>query len=150
MSQSPLPDATDDDLASACAAGDSAAFETLFHRYHTDTLRFICRIRWRTDACREPDDLNQRTWMTILAKLRAGVYDSGNFKAWIMTITRNTVLHRPRRSASTMDADPVAPGVTVLDSLLLEERRAKVNDCVEKLGDETAVGRETTHGGLVV
>lgn len=74
-------------------AGHEQAFDQLYSRYKS-SLYFYLKIR-----CSDPviiNDIFQDTWETVFR--RCGSYsDSGNFKAWLLTIARSRLIDYYRK-----------------------------------------------------
>lgn len=85
----------DNDLATAAAAGDRAAFSALISR-HYDRIHGLC---WRlTGAKAEAEDLTQDVCMALPRKL-AGWRGEAKFTTWLYRVVVNAAHDRRRRQA---------------------------------------------------
>jgi RNA polymerase sigma factor (sigma-70 family) len=98
-------EAADADLVAAVRAGDDAAFEELYRRYHPRISAFVCRMLRDEARC---EDVAQEAFMSALRRMRATDSEI-NFKPWIYQIARNAAIDSYRRSSHavevSMDAD---------------------------------------------
>jgi RNA polymerase sigma factor (sigma-70 family) len=98
-------EAADSDLVAAVRAGDDAAFEELYRRYHQRICAFVCRMLHDEARC---EDVAQDAFMSALRRMRATDREI-NFKPWIYQIARNAAIDSYRRSSHSvevsMDAD---------------------------------------------
>jgi RNA polymerase sigma-70 factor (ECF subfamily) len=95
-----LPPPTDEALMSAFAAGDEAAFRTLFERHSSATLSFLYGCMSNRELA---EDLLQETFSRVCrhrddwtAGARGGEGDS--FRAWLFAIARNIARDAGRRA----------------------------------------------------
>lgn len=96
---------SDEQLISAYASGDNAAFDCLLMRYESKVFTYIA-YSVRNDEVAQ--DLFQECFMRIITKLRAGQYaDQGKFASWVMRIAHNLIIdhHRRTSAANTLSAD---------------------------------------------
>jgi RNA polymerase sigma factor (sigma-70 family) len=98
-------EAADSDLVAAVRAGDDAAFEELYRRYHPRIAGFVRGMLH--DECRG-EDVAQEAFLSALRRMRATDSEI-NFKPWIYQIARNAAIDSYRRSSHavevSMDAD---------------------------------------------
>jgi len=98
-------EAADADLVAAVRAGDDAAFEELYRRYHARVSAFVCRMLRDEARC---EDVAQEAFMSALRRMRATDCEI-NFKPWIYQIARNAAIDAYRRTNHavevSMDAD---------------------------------------------
>lgn len=107
----------DDDqtLMLAYAAGDAAAFETLYQRHRRGLYGFLNRQSPRSAWV---DDLFQETWMSVV-RVRADYKPTAQFRTWLYGIARNKLIDRIRlhepallgdliRSENEDGGDPIA------------------------------------------
>ena len=88
-------DAADFDLARLAAAGNIAAFELLYERYHRRTYGLCLRM---TNSQTEAEDLTQEVFIQLYRKIGSFRGDSA-FTTWLHRLTVNQVLmHFRRRS----------------------------------------------------
>ncbi|CAN5662778.1 RNA polymerase sigma factor [soil metagenome] len=89
------PDAPDFQLTKLSAAGNIAAFELLYERYHRRTYSLCLRM---TNSQNEAEDLTQEVFIQLFRKAGSFRGDSA-FSTWLHRLTVNQVLmHFRRRS----------------------------------------------------
>jgi RNA polymerase sigma-70 factor (ECF subfamily) len=166
-------DASDEDLMRAYAAGDVAAFESLYGRHRLKLYRYLLR-RLRDNAL--ADELFQDVWQRVIAA-RAGWTQEAGFATWLYTIAHHrlgdhwrALKHRPPAPGdadlrTARLADPDTPERVLseferrrelqlaLDALPEEQRevlllRLEQELTLEEIGDVTGVGRETVKSRL--
>ena len=167
-------DATSDEaLMLAYAAGDAAAFETLYARHRLKLYRYLLR-RLRDQAL--TDELFQDVWQKVIAA-RTGWKPDAGFSSWLYTIAHHRLgdywrglKHRPVAPGDTEErlarlADPDTPERVMsdferrrelqlaLDELPEEQRevlllRLEQELTLEEIGEITGVGRETVKSRL--
>ena len=113
---------SDDDLIGAFRAGDGSAMEALFGRYRKSVFAWL--LRMAPDRA-EAEDLYQEVWLKAIRGI--GGYATGNFKAWLWRIVRNTAADRARKCM----AEPI------LDEPLGEEADAETR--LDQVADGAAV-----------
>ena len=97
-----LPDA-DESLMLRYAAGDMAAFDTLYGRHEMGVWRFVLR------SVRDPalaDDLLQDVWFAVV-RHAASYQPTARFKTWLFTMAHNRVVDhfRTARNHVSLDGD---------------------------------------------
>ena len=167
-------DATSDEaLMLAYAAGDAAAFETLYARHRLKLYRYLLR-RLRDQAL--TDELFQDVWQKVIAA-RTGWKPDAGFSSWLYTIAHHRLgdywrglKHSPVAPGDTEErlarlADPDTPERVMsdferrrelqlaLDELPEEQRevlllRLEQELTLEEIGEITGVGRETVKSRL--
>jgi len=114
MSDPAAPPATDSDeaLMLAFAAGDMAAFDTLYARHKRGLYAFVARLLIGQGIA--VDDVFQDVWLSV-AKARAQYRPTAQFRTWLFQIARNRTIDllREKRPALASelqacddDADP--------------------------------------------
>ena len=113
MSHQPLPDfVSDDDLLERTAAGDAAAFTTLFRRRQADVYRVALLM---TGVPAAAEDVTQDVFLAVMRD--AGRYEPGRstVTAWMCGIARNHARRRLEREGRMVplpeDSDSGRPGV---------------------------------------
>ena len=113
MSHQPLPDSvSDDDLLERTAAGDAAAFTTLFRRRQADVYRVALLM---TGVRAAAEDVTQDVFLAVMRD--AGRYEPGRstVTAWMCGIARNHARRRLEREGRMVplpeDSDSDRPGV---------------------------------------
>jgi len=100
---------SDGELASAFAAGDAAAFSTLYERYVPRIYDFLRRTV-RDQAAAE--DLTQSTFLQAYER-RATLQDPAAVRAWLFRIAHNAAINHVTRSRIVDELDEVnAPAST--------------------------------------
>ena len=93
----------DEDLMLAYAAGDAAAFDTLYARHKGGVYRYLLR------QCRQggvADELFQDVWMNLI-RARASYVPSAKFTTWLYRLAHNRLIDHYRASGqvSLVSAD---------------------------------------------
>lgn len=140
----------DEALMLLFAAGDMAAFDTLYGRHEMAVWRFVLR------GVREPalaDDLLQDVWFAI-ARQAPAYRPTARFRTWLFTIAHNRMVDhfRTARKHASLDAADADPGsdcaVSLADTLAADsgfgplrqlqsrEQAAALIAAVEQLPDD--------------
>lgn len=99
---------SDEQLMLAYAAGDIAAFETLYARHEVGLLRFVRRLLGSELADRHGDEVFQDTWLRVV-NARASFQPQGaSFKTWAYTIAHNAAMDRLRVKGRDVSLDALA------------------------------------------
>ena len=123
---SPAPDVPDDVLLPALAAGDEAAFRTLYRR-HTPRLRWlVLRLLGGHEA--DADDALQEGWLRAVAGL-PGFRGEAVFGSWLSTITIRVAWETIRKRRPWVALEEAA------------EPAARTFDLEERVDLEQALGR---------
>lgn len=167
------PDASDEALMLAYAAGDGAAFEQLYARHRGRLYRYLLR-QLRDNAL--ADEVFQDVWQRVISA-RAGWTPDAGFATWLYTIAHHrlgdhwrSLKHRPAAPADADErtarvADPDTPERVLseferrrqlqlaLDDLPEEQRevlllRLEQELTLEEIAQVTGVGRETVKSRL--
>jgi len=120
----------------AYAAGDAAAFESLYARHRGGLYRFVLRgIKERAIA----EELFQEIWMRVI-EARHRYAPQARFSTWLYTIAHNRMVDHWRkrglaavRLARDDPADP-APAEPVAAPGREPQRQAEANEQLERLG----------------
>ena len=101
----------DEDLMLAYAAGDAAAFDTLYARHKGGVYRYLLR------QCRQggvADELFQDVWMNLI-RARASYVPSAKFTTWLYRLAHNRLIdyYRASGQVSLVSADDEAHADTV-------------------------------------
>ncbi len=78
----------DEDLMLAYAAGDAAAFDTLYTRHKGGTYRYVLR---QCSHAGIADELFQDVWMNLI-RARASYLPSAKFTTWLYRIAHNRLI----------------------------------------------------------
>jgi RNA polymerase sigma-70 factor, ECF subfamily len=90
----PAAASSDEDLMLAYAAGDAAAFDTLYARHKGSVYRYLLR------QCRESgvvDELFQDVWMNLI-RSRATYAPTAKFTTWLYRLAHNRLIDHYRAS----------------------------------------------------
>ena len=112
-----MTEPSDDYLMGRFAAGDYAAFETLYGRHKDAVYRYFLRA---TDAASAADG-HQETWARVVAN--SGRYRAqGRFRAWVFTIAHHVLMDQFRqpRTETVSEDEAVANGSPLRDAENLE------------------------------
>lgn len=164
---------TDEELMVAYAAGDAAAFETLYSRHRGPLFRFMLhQVREHGTA----EELYQDVWQRVITA-RERYRPEARFSTWLFQIAHNRLTdhwraqqHRPAAPADAVEraereADPQTPErqLSAFEErrrlqLALQELPADQREVVllrleqelslEQIGEITGVGRETVKSRL--
>ena len=122
MRQTPTPmsppsdtrgEPTDDELMSAYARGDAAAFERLYTRHQAGLYRFVRRLLGPALAA-QADEVFQDTWLKVVNARAQWAPQGATFRTWLFTLAHHRVIDIWRRSGrevsvSTDDDTPWEP-----------------------------------------
>jgi RNA polymerase sigma factor (sigma-70 family) len=97
-------DMPDDQLMLAYAAGDAAAFETLYARHEGALFRFVRRLLGAQLAA-QADEVFQDTWMRIVASRASFSPQGAAWRTWAFTIAHNAAMDRLRVSGREVSVD---------------------------------------------
>jgi len=89
---------SDEDLMLAYAAGDAAAFDTLYARHKGGVYRYLLR------QCRQPgvaDELFQDVWMNLI-RARESYAPAAKFTTWLYRLAHNRMIDHFRASGHLM------------------------------------------------
>lgn len=114
------------------AAGDEAAFASLWRALHPPLLRYL-RVRDPEVA----EDVAAETWLQVVRDLPGFTGDLDRFRAWLFTIARHRAIDAARARASR----PATPGGSG------EEVGAVWNECAASAESE-ALDRVSTESAL--
>lgn len=93
----PRPEPTDDELMSAYAAGDTAAFEVLYARHQAALYRFVRRLLGPALAA-QVDEAFQDTWLRVVHARAQWQPQGAAFRTWLFTLAHHRVIDLWRRS----------------------------------------------------
>ncbi|MBX3626401.1 MAG: sigma-70 family RNA polymerase sigma factor [Rhizobacter sp.] len=104
---------TDDELMSAYARGDAAAFERLYTRHQAGLYRFVRRLLGPALAA-QADEVFQDTWLKVVNARAQWMPQGATFRTWLFTLAHHRVIDIWRRSGrevsvSTDDDTPWEP-----------------------------------------
>src|SRR4030042_3049005 len=88
-------------LIKAYMAGNSGAFEKLFHRYEKPLFAFIMRFILNRDAAQ---DIFQQIWTKVLNGL-PNYQETGKFSSWLFGIANNCCIDEIRRKSIIKKAE---------------------------------------------
>ena len=129
-------EATDEQLMLAYAAGDAAAFETLYARHKGRLYRFVLRgIRERGIA----EELFQEIWVRVI-EARQRYAPQARFTTWLYTIAHHRMVdHWRKRGLNVVplardDSDDPARPEPAAEAAREPQRQAETNEQLERLG----------------
>jgi RNA polymerase sigma-70 factor (ECF subfamily) len=98
------PDAEDEDLMLAYAAGDAGAFDLLYARHKGGMYRYLLRHCGNAGTA---DELFQDVWMSVI-RARVAYVPSARFTTWLYRIAHHRLIDhwRARGAAEFVSADP--------------------------------------------
>ncbi|MBX3619811.1 MAG: sigma-70 family RNA polymerase sigma factor [Rhizobacter sp.] len=104
------PEPSDDELMSAYARGDAAAFERLYARHQQSLYRFVRRLLGSALAS-QADEVFQDTWLKVVNARARWVPQGATFRTWLFTLAHHRVIDVWRRSGRevSLAADDDAP-----------------------------------------
>jgi RNA polymerase sigma factor (sigma-70 family) len=107
------PEPSDDELMSAYAHGDAAAFERLYARHQAGLYRFIRRLLGAPLAA-QADEVFQDTWLKVVNARQQWAPQGASFRTWLYTLANHRVIDIWRRSGrevsvTTEDDSPWEP-----------------------------------------
>tara|TARA_B100000749_G_scaffold280707_1_gene278146 strand:- start:62648 stop:63190 length:543 start_codon:yes stop_codon:yes gene_type:complete len=86
---------TDDELMIRLQKGDQRAFQSLFDRHANRVLGYSARM---LGDLSKAEDVAQDAWIRVV-RFAENYEGKGQFKAWLMTLTRNAALNHLRRQS---------------------------------------------------
>ena len=88
---SDVSDASDDELMSAYARGDAAAFEQLYARHERALYRFVRRLLGNALAA-QTDEVFQDTWLRVVHARSRWEPQGASFRTWLFTLAHHLSL----------------------------------------------------------
>ena len=126
---------SDDQCMNKVASGMEPAFQVLFERYSELVYGYCVKIVKDKERA---EDASQDVWVKVIKN--ANRYKSqGQFKAWLMQITRNTCfsLFRDLKKNNAEDvSEHEVEDISqqdILDLMSIEEDKMKLKACIDKL-----------------
>jgi RNA polymerase sigma factor (sigma-70 family) len=125
--------AGDDRLVALIRAGNEAAFEVVYDRYHRQLLSFCRHMLARAE---EAEDAVQQTFISAHADLERSERPIA-LRAWLFTIARNRCLSilRARRETATLEEVEPETGGLAAEVQQREDLRTMLND-ISRLPDD--------------
>ncbi|MFL6664038.1 MAG: sigma-70 family RNA polymerase sigma factor [Rhizobacter sp.] len=103
------PEPSDDALMRAYAAGEVAAFETLYARHRAGLYRFVRRLLGAALAA-QVDEVFQDTWLRVVNARAQWQPQGATFRTWLFTLAHHRVIDVWRRSGREVSLDADAEG----------------------------------------
>ncbi|HEX6703237.1 MAG TPA: sigma-70 family RNA polymerase sigma factor [Albitalea sp.] len=107
-----MAERSDDELMSAYAAGEGAAFEALYARHQASLYRFIRRLLGPSLAA-QTDEVFQDTWLRVVNARAQWQPQGATFRTWLFTLAHHRVIDLWRKSGREvsldLDDDAAAP-----------------------------------------
>lgn len=97
-------DTSDDELMSAYANGDAAAFEQLYARHERALYRFVRRLLGNALAA-QTDEVFQDTWLRVVRARSRWEPQGASFRTWLFTLAHHRVIDLLRRSGREVSID---------------------------------------------
>jgi RNA polymerase sigma factor (sigma-70 family) len=98
-----MRNATDEELMLAYAAGDAAAFDSLYGRHRAPVFRYVRR---QVGEDRIAEEIFQDIWMRVI-KVRARYAASARFTTWLYTIAHNRLMDHFRSLGAKPEEVPL-------------------------------------------
>jgi RNA polymerase sigma factor (sigma-70 family) len=121
----------DERLARRAAAGDKAAFEAIFRRYHQDLYRYCLA------TVGNPQDAQDALQSTMVKAMQAlpGEERTIKLKPWLYRVARNEAVEtlRKRRDSIELEPEPVAVGSEIAETAAARERLRQLFADLEEL-----------------
>lgn len=134
-----MTESSDEALAAAAANKNDAAFEELYTRHASALMAFL---NTRAMASVDAEDVASQTWMRVLNGLRDGRYkfdQPGQFRRFLLTVARNTMLDSFRRKLAPELSSSDVAGVVIEseagNQLEHEEELKQIEGLIEALPD---------------
>ncbi|MCE9591090.1 MAG: RNA polymerase sigma factor [Planctomycetes bacterium] len=133
-----MPEPSDEALLEMFRSGDAAAFTVLFERWRGSIYNFA-RYMLGEEAAAE--DVMQETFLAV-AQAAPSYQPRGQFRTWVLRITRNRCLNRieslrvrrQHMAAASVEAlDPPANQAAPHDAMQQSEEMARVRRAIEQL-----------------
>jgi RNA polymerase sigma-70 factor (ECF subfamily) len=118
----PHPELPDEDLMLAYAAGDVAAFDTLYARHEAALYRFVRRLLGGALAA-QADEVFQDTWLRIVAARASFRPQGAAWRTWAFTIAHNAAMDRLRVSGRELTLQRDEEGDEPLDWLMAHQEQ---------------------------
>ena len=99
-----MPEPTDDDLMRAFAAGNAAAFETLYARHQAALYRFVRRLLG-SSAATQADEVFQDTWLRAIQARRSWQPQGAAWRTWLFTLAHHRAVDCLRKSGREVSID---------------------------------------------
>jgi RNA polymerase sigma factor (sigma-70 family) len=135
LSLAPTAARSDSELMTSIIAGDTAAFEEIYHRYHARVFAIARKLLGDDHAA---EDIVQSVFLTIWRSAR--LFRGGAFDAWIATVTINRARSALRARASAggrlqaLGAEPSTER-PFTDELFARFEALRVYELLERLPD---------------
>jgi RNA polymerase sigma factor (sigma-70 family) len=104
MAPDPRDDRSDDELMRAFAAGDTRAFEALYHRHQAALYRFVRRLLGSAGAA-QADEVFQDTWLRVIQSRASWQPGAAAWRTWLFTIAHHRAIDGLRKSGRETSLD---------------------------------------------
>ncbi len=98
------PERSDDQLMTAYAQGEAAAFELLYARHHAGLYRFVRRLLGRHGAG-QVDEVFQDTWLRVVQSRASWTPQGASFRTWLFTLAHRRAIDIWRRGGREVSID---------------------------------------------
>jgi RNA polymerase sigma factor (sigma-70 family) len=139
------PDETDESLIGRYAAGDVAAFDTLYRRHELRIWRYLMRQAGNRATAEE---LMQEVWFAV-ARDAPRFQPRARFTTWLFTVARNRMLDAARAGRRTLSLDALGyesqavlgqlstePGVGPLAAAVVRDEQGALAAALAQLPEE--------------
>ncbi|RMX06385.1 sigma-70 family RNA polymerase sigma factor [Corticibacter populi] len=109
------PELSDEDLMLAYAAGDMAAFDTLYARHETGMLRFVARLLGRPLQA-QVEEVFQEAWLRIVTARASFQPQGARWRTWAFTIAHHASMDCLRRTGRQRQVEVALPDVHADDA----------------------------------
>ena len=104
-----MPEATDDELMHAFAAGDAQAFERLYTRHQAALYRFVRRLLG-SSAATQADEVFQDTWLRAIQARHTWQPQGAAWRTWLFTLAHHRAVDCLRKTGREVSMDQGAEG----------------------------------------
>ena len=99
-----MQEPTDDDLMRAFAAGDAAAFESLYARHQAALYRFVRRLLG-SSAATQADEVFQDTWLRAIQARHSWQPQGAAWRTWLFTLAHHRAVDCLRKTGREVSID---------------------------------------------
>jgi RNA polymerase sigma-70 factor (ECF subfamily) len=126
-------------LVARCLRGDEVAWEALV-KLHTRRVYAIC-LRF-TGRAEQAQDLTQEVFLRVFRNVKSFDVESGCFRVWLTSLTRNLLIDHYRRTRKEKVVDSIEDRVTELEATGTPASRPEDRVAGRKAGELLQAGLE--------
>ena len=104
----PVTEPSDDELMTAYARGEAAAFERLYERHQAALYRFVRRLLGSALSA-QADEVFQDTWLRVVHARERWAPQGASFRTWLFTLAHHRAIDLHRRSGRERSLDALDP-----------------------------------------